>query len=132
MDAKTLNEAIDGGFGGLLGIRFLEVGPERVVAELAVRDELLTTTGTLHGGTLMALADTVGAAGTMAALKPGQSTATLESKTNFIAGARSGTVRAVATPVHKGRRTHVWETRVADESGRLVAVTTQTQMVLGD
>jgi uncharacterized protein (TIGR00369 family) len=113
-----------------LGIKFVEVGVERVVATLEVRPELLTTTGTLHGGTLMAFADTIGAAGTAASLAAGQSTATLESKTNFFAGCRAGTVRAESTPLHRGRRTHVWQTRVTDESGKLLSLTIQTQMIL--
>ena len=79
-----------------LGIEFVEVGADRVVARLKVSDKLLTTTGTVHGGTLMALADTIGAAGTVANLAEGQRTATLESKTNFIAGCRSGTLHAEA------------------------------------
>lgn len=113
-----------------LGIEFLEVTPELVVARLAVTDKLMTVGGTVHGGTLMAFADTIGAAGTVACLEEGQRTATIESKTNFIAGCRSGTVRAEARPIHKGRRTHVWETRVTDEAGKLLSVTTQTQIVL--
>lgn len=113
-----------------LGMKLIEVGPDRVVGELEVRDELKTITGTLHGGTLMALADTIGAVGTVASLAPGQSTATLESKTNFFAAGRSGTVRAEATPLHKGKRTQVWQTRVTDASGKLLSLTTQTQMVL--
>ena len=110
-----------------LGMRFLEVGPDRVVAELDMRPELATVGGAIHGGTLMALADTVGAAGTAAM---GLRTATLESKTNFIAGCREGTVQAEAKPIHKGKRTHVWETRITDESGKLLSITTQTQMIL--
>ena len=113
-----------------LGMKFVEVSKDRVVATLEVRPELLTTTGTVHGGTLMAFADTVGAAGTVVNLAQGQSTATLESKTNFFAAARSGTVRAEATPLHKGKRTHVWQTRVTDASGRLLSLTIQTQMIL--
>jgi uncharacterized protein (TIGR00369 family) len=113
-----------------LGIRFVEVGKDRVVAELAVREELLTVGGTIHGGTLMAFADTIGAAGTAANLEPGQGTATIESKTNFFAGCRGGTVRAESTPLHKGRRTHVWQTRVTDDKGKLLSLTVQTQMVL--
>ena len=113
-----------------LGIEFVEVTPDRVLARLKVTDRLMTLTGTIHGGTLMAFADTVGAAGTVANLVEGQSTATLESKTNFIAGCRSGTVQAEAKPIHKGKRTHVWETRITDESGKLLSITTQTQMVL--
>ena len=113
-----------------LGIRFVETEPERVVAELEIRPELLTTTGALHGGTLMAFADTVGAAGTVVNLAQGQNTATLESNTNFFAAARSGTVRAEATPLHKGKRTHVWQTRVTDANGKLVSLTIQTQVIL--
>jgi uncharacterized protein (TIGR00369 family) len=113
-----------------LGMKFVEVGSERVVATLEVRPELLTTTGTVHGGTLMAFADTTGAAGTVANLQPGQSTATLESKTNFFAACKSGTIRAEATPLHRGKRTHVWQTRITDDQGRLLSLTTQTQMIL--
>ena len=113
-----------------LGIRFVETEKDRVVAELEVRAELLTTTGALHGGTLMAFADTVGAAGTVVNLAQGQSTATLESKTNFFAAAMSGKVRAESTPLHKGKRTHVWQTRVTDEKGKLLSLTIQTQVIL--
>jgi uncharacterized protein (TIGR00369 family) len=113
-----------------LGIELLEVTPELVVARLQVADNLMTVGGTVHGGTLMAFADTIGAAGTVANLQEGQRTATLESKTNFIAGCRAGALRAEARPIHKGRRTHVWETRITDEAGKLLSVTTQTQMIL--
>ena len=113
-----------------LGIEFVELTPDRVVARLKVDERLMTVTGTIHGGTLMAFADTIGAAGTVANLADGQSTATLESKTNFIAGCKSGTVQAEAKPIHKGKRTHVWETRITDEAGKLLSVTTQTQMIL--
>jgi uncharacterized protein (TIGR00369 family) len=113
-----------------LGIRFIETEKDRVVAELEIKPELLTTTGAVHGGTLMAFADTIGAAGTVVNLGEGQSTATLESKTNFFAAARSGTVRAEATPLHKGKRTHVWQTRVTDATGRLLSLTIQTQVIL--
>jgi len=113
-----------------LGIRFVEVTPDRVIAELDIRDELLTVGGALHGGTLMAFADTIGAAGTAANLGPGQGTATIESKTNFFAAGRSGVVRAESTPLHKGRRTHVWQTRVTDDKGKLLSLTIQTQAIL--
>jgi uncharacterized protein (TIGR00369 family) len=113
-----------------LGIELVEVTPDRVVARLKVSEKLMTVGGTIHGGTLMAFADSVGAAGTVANLAEGQRTATLESKTNFIAGCRSGTVQAEAKPIHKGKRTHVWETRITDEAGKLLSVTTQTQMIL--
>jgi 1,4-dihydroxy-2-naphthoyl-CoA hydrolase len=113
-----------------LGIEFVEVTPDRVVARLKVDEPLMTVTGTVHGGTLMAFADTIGAAGTVANLAEGQRTATLESKTNFIAGCKSGTIQAEAKPIHKGKRTHVWETRITDEAGKLLSITTQTQMIL--
>jgi len=113
-----------------LGIEFVEVTPDRIVARLKVEEQLMTVTGTVHGGTLMAFADTIGAAGTVANLVEGQSTATLESKTNFIAGCKSGTIQAEAKPIHKGKRTHVWETRITDEKGKLLSITTQTQMIL--
>lgn len=113
-----------------LGIEFVEVTPDRVVARLKVSDKLTTVGGTIHGGTLMAFADSIGAAGTVANLAEGQRTATLESKTNFIAGCREGTVQAEAKPIHKGKRTHVWETRITDGSGKLLSITTQTQMIL--
>ena len=113
-----------------LGIRFLETEKDRVVAELEVRPELLTTTGALHGGTLMAFADTVGAAGTAVNLEPGQSTATLESKTNFFSPGRGPRLLAESIPLHIGRTTSVWQTTVKNTDGRTVAIVTQTQMSL--
>ena len=117
-----------------LGIRFLETTPDRVVAELEIRPEVCTLGGAIHGGTLMALADTVGAVGTIAFLNEnpssGKGTATMESKTNFFAAAMAGKVRAEATALHKGRRTHVWQTRVTDDKGKLLSLTIQTQMIL--
>ena len=123
-------DAWDTGLVKHLGMKFVEVTRDRVVATLEVKAELLTTTGTVHGGTLMAFADTIGAAGTVANLQPGQSTATLESKTNFFAACKAGTIRAESTPLHRGKRTHVWQTRVTDEAGKLLSLTTQTQMIL--
>jgi uncharacterized protein (TIGR00369 family) len=130
IDPAGISERFKGTLGELLGIRFVETSPDRVVAELSYREDLTTVGGSLHGGTLMAFADTVGATATMLNLPPGASTTTLESKTNFFAAGRSGTVRAEATPLHRGRRTHVWQTRVTDDTGRLLSLTIQTQMVL--
>jgi uncharacterized protein (TIGR00369 family) len=117
-----------------LGMQFIETTPDRVVAELEIREQVNTLGGSIHGGTLMALADTAGAVGTLAFLEQnpssGKGTATLESKTNFFAAARSGKVRAESTPLHKGKRTHVWQTRVTDENGKLLSLTIQTQMIL--
>ena len=119
-----------GTLGDLLGIEFVEASPERVVARLAIRDALRTVGGRLHGGTLMAFADTIGAVATVLNLPPGAGTATIESKTNFFAAGQSGTLRAEATPLHRGKRTMVWQTRITDEAGRLLSLTIQTQMVL--
>jgi uncharacterized protein (TIGR00369 family) len=130
MDLAALNEHCRGTLPELLGIRFTEASPERVVAELSYRETLTTIGGSLHGGTLMAFADTVGAFATVLNLPPGATTTTLESKTNFFAAGRSGTVRAESTPLHRGKRTMVWQTRITDESGRLLSLTIQTQMVL--
>ena len=129
LDPPGINERLNGTLATLLGMRFVEADPERVIAELAIRDDLRTVGGALHGGTLMALADTVGAVATVLNLPPGAGTTTVESKTNFFAAGRSGIVRAEATPLHRGRRTMVWQTRVTDEAGRLLSQTIQTQMV---
>ena len=130
MDVDQFNQRMAGTLPQLLGMRFVELGADRVVAELTIRDELRTVGGALHGGTLMAFADTAGAAATIVNLPAGAGTTTLESKTNFFAAGRTGVVRAETTPLHKGRRTHVWQTRVTDESGKLLSLTIQTQMVL--
>src|SRR5215467_10610679 len=130
MDAAALTEQFKGTLGEVLGIRFVEATRERVVAELSYREDLTTVGGSLHGGTLMAFADTVGAAATVLNLPAGATTTTLESKTNFFAAGRSGAVRAETTPLHRGKRTMVWQTRITDEAGRLLSLTIQTQMVL--
>ena len=130
IDPKAIDERLKGTLSDLLGVRFVETTPERVVAELTYREELTTIGGSLHGGTLMALADTVGAAATVLNLPPGAGTTTIESKANFMAAGRGGVVRAEATPLHRGKRTMVWQTRVTDASGRLLSLTIQTQMVL--
>ncbi len=130
IDPGVLEKTHRGTLAGLLGIRFVEASKDRVVAELTIRDELRTAGGALHGGTIMAFADTVGAAATMLNLPPGAGTTTIESKTNFFAAGREGAVRAEAIPLHRGKRTMVWQTRITDESGRLLAQTIQTQMLL--
>jgi len=130
IDPTMVSEHLKGTLAELLGIRFVEMSSDRVIAEMPIRDDLRTVGGALHGGTLMALADTVGGAATMLNLPPGASTTTLESKTNFFAPGHEGTVRAEALPLHRGKRTMVWQTRVTDETGRLLSQTIQTQMVL--
>jgi 1,4-dihydroxy-2-naphthoyl-CoA hydrolase len=116
---------------GLLGIQLTEVGPERVVASMEVRPELCTTGEVLHGGAIMAFADTLGAVATFANLPKGARTTTIESKTNFLGAAPAGSrVTGECTPFHRGRTTMVWQTMVRSEAGKLCAVVTQTQMVL--
>jgi 1,4-dihydroxy-2-naphthoyl-CoA hydrolase len=118
-------------FAELLGIKFISASPEKIVAEMTVREDLCTRPAVLHGGAIMAFADTLGATGTILNLKDGAGTTTIESKTNFIAPAPVGTrVTGEATPVHRGRRTMIWQTRVTTSEDRLVALVTQTQMVL--
>jgi 1,4-dihydroxy-2-naphthoyl-CoA hydrolase len=119
-------------FAELKGVTFTEADRDRVVARMLVRPDLCTLAHTVHGGAIMALADSVGAAATVINLPDdAKGTTTIESKTNFIGSAKEGTtVIAVATPVHRGRRTQVWQTRLETEEGRLIAVVTQTQMVL--
>ena len=118
-------------FPGLLGIELSEVGPERVVATMRVRPELCTTGEVLHGGAIMAFADTLGAVATFANLPEGARTTTIESKTNFLGAAPAGSrVTGECRPFHRGRTTMVWQTLVKSESGKLCAVITQTQMVL--
>lgn len=128
---KTLQERLKGLLPDLLGIEFVDVTPDKVVATLRVRPDLCTVGGILHGGSIMAFADTLGAIGTVASMPQGATTATIESKTNFVGGAPSGsTVTGEATPVHKGRTTQVWQTRITGAEGKLVALVTQTQIVM--
>jgi 1,4-dihydroxy-2-naphthoyl-CoA hydrolase len=117
-------------FAALLGIEIVSVVPDKIVAEMTVREELCTRPNVLHGGAIMAFADTLGALGTLANLTDGGRTATIESKTNFISAAPAGSqIVGEATPLHRGRRTMVWQTRVTTADGRLVALVTQTQLV---
>jgi 1,4-dihydroxy-2-naphthoyl-CoA hydrolase len=118
-------------FGNTLGIRVLEVSPERLTAEMTIRDDLCTTFSVAHGGALMAFADTLGAVATTINLPEGAGTTTVESKTNFFRPAMAGsTVRGTCTPLHRGRRLQTWQTHITDDQDRLVALITQTQIVL--
>ena len=115
----------------LIGVEIVEATPAKVVGRLKVRPEICTTFDTLHGGAIMAFADTLGATGAFLNLPEGAGTTTMESKTNFVGSAKVGsTVTAESTPVHIGRSTSIWTTRIVREDGKLVAVVTQTQMVL--
>ena len=119
-------------FAELKGVTFVEADKDRVMAKMLVRPDLCTVNHSIHGGAVMAFADSVGAAATVINLpEDAKGTTTIESKTNFIGGAKEGTtVIATATPIHRGRRTQVWQTRLETEEGKLVAIVIQTQMVL--
>ena len=113
-----------------LGIELHEAGPEEVRGSMAWAPERCTTGGVLHGGALMALADTLGAVCAFLNLPPGAGTTTIESKTNFFRAVRDGRAIAVSRPVHVGRTTVVVQTDVRDEQDRRVALVIQTQAVI--
>lgn len=118
-------------FSDLMGVEIVERSKDRVMGRLVVRDDLCTAGGILHGGAIMAFADALGAVGGVMNLSPGARTTTLESKTNFLRGAPAGsTVQGEATPLHVGRRSSVWQTRITGEDGKLLAIVTQTQMTI--
>lgn len=128
---EALQSLLNPLFPGLMGVKLIEAGPERVVAEMEVRPDLCTAGGILHGGAYMAFADTLGAVGTVLNLGPGQSTTTTDSSTKFMTAAKQGTtVRGVSTALHRGRTTMVWQTSISNEDGRLCALVTQTQLVM--
>lgn len=131
LTAEQLQQHMAPLFPGLLGIKLLEVSKDKIIASMRVRAELCTTGGVCHGGAFMALADTVGAIGTVVNLPPNTRTTTLESKTNFLGAAPvDSEVTAEAVPLHRGRTTQVWQTTIKSAAGKLCAVVMQTQMVL--
>ena len=118
-------------FAHFLGIRLISVTPDRLEAEMAVRAEFKNRGGVMHGGAVMAFADSVGGTISHAILKPGERSTTIDSKTNFFAGIPIGDVaRAEAVPLHRGRSTIVVQTRISRNDGKLAAIVTQTQMVM--
>lgn len=129
--AAAIQERVTGLLPDLLGIRFTDVTPERVMAQLTVRKDLCTVGDNLHGGAIMAFADTLGAVAAILNMPEGSRTTTIESKTNFIGGAPVGSqVTGESVPVHKGRTTVVCQTTLRGNGGKLVALVTQTQLVI--
>jgi 1,4-dihydroxy-2-naphthoyl-CoA hydrolase len=129
MDTNITVESLP--FAKLMGVEITSATRDKVSAEMLVRDDLCTRPEVLHGGAAMAFADTLGAVGTLLNLPEGAGTTTIESKTNFISAAPAGTtVIGECTPIHRGKRTMVWQTRISTRENRLVAVVTQTQLVL--
>ena len=128
---EMLQERSKGLFHGHLGIEYLEATPERIKARLTVRPDLCTAGDILHGGAIMAFADTLGAVATVINMPKDARTATIESKTNFMKSAPAGTqVIGECTPLHRGRRTMTWQTRLTTEDDKLVALVIQTQIVM--
>jgi 1,4-dihydroxy-2-naphthoyl-CoA hydrolase len=118
-------------FADFMGIKITHVSKDKVTAEMHVREDHNNRNGTMHGGAVMALADNLGGTATVANLPPGGRTATIESKTNFFSAIPIGdTARAECTPLHRGRSTMVWQTRVTRNDGRLCALVIQTQIVI--
>jgi uncharacterized protein (TIGR00369 family) len=129
--ASSMQERVKGLLPDMMGIEFTSVTPDKVVASLAVRKDLCTLGDNLHGGAIMAFADTLGAVAAILNMPQGSRTTTIESKTNFIGGAAIGTrVTGESAAVHKGRTTVVCQTTVRSEAGKLVALVTQTQLVI--
>jgi uncharacterized protein (TIGR00369 family) len=118
-------------FADFMGMKITHLSRDKVEAEIVVREELNNRFGAMHGGAVMALADNLGGTATFANLPEGWRTATIESKTNFFAPVPVGdTAHAECTPLHRGRTTMVWQTRITRSDGRLCALVTQTQIVI--
>jgi len=118
-------------FAETLGVRIISASPDRVEAEMPVTPALANRNGVLHGGAIMALADNMGGTATFLNLGADQGTTTMESKTNFFRPVELGdTARALTVPLHRGRRTMVWQTTISRGDGKMAALVTQTQMVL--
>ncbi len=118
-------------FAEFVGMKVTQVSPERCTAELLITEAMSNRNGVAHGGALMALADNLGGTAAVANLQPGFITATIESKTNFFLGVPVGdTAHAECTPLHRGRTTTVWQTRITRADGRLACLVTQTQIVM--
>jgi 1,4-dihydroxy-2-naphthoyl-CoA hydrolase len=129
--AASIQERWTGLLPDLMGIEFTDVAPEKVVAQITVRKDLCTVGDNLHGGAVMAFADTLGAVAAILNMPQGSRTTTIESKTNFLGGAPIGTrVSGESVPVHKGRTTIVCQTTLRTDAGKLVALVTQTQLVI--
>jgi len=127
---RPTSPVMKGGMPRALGVRLVSVTKKRVVAEMRVKPMHINRTGRVNGGALMAFADVVGAVGTVANLPPGYRTGTLESKTNFFRAGERPVLKAVSTPLHIGRTTMVWQTTIRNPDGRVVAIVTQTQIVI--
>ena len=123
-------EVVLSGTPRTLGVRLIALTRKKVTAEMRIKPLHINRSGRVNGGAIMAFADVLGAAGTVANLKPGYHTGTLESKTNFFAAGVGPVLSAVSIPLHIGRTTMVWQTTIKNPDGRTVAIVTQTQIVI--
>jgi 1,4-dihydroxy-2-naphthoyl-CoA hydrolase len=131
LSLQAIQQFLEPLFPGLMGVRVIEIAPERVVGELVVRPDLCTSAGVLHGGAYMAFADTLGAIGTIVNMPEGKCTTTTDSSTKFIGAARvNTTVVGESVALHRGRTTMVWQTSIKSAEGKLCALVTQTQLLL--
>lgn len=130
-ESKEFLEGSRSHFAKLIGLKIVSISPDRIEATLQAREELSNRQGGLHGGAIMTVADTVGGIGTIANLPARSATVTIESKTNFFAAIPLGeTAHAECIPLHRGRTTQVWQTKITRDDGRLAALVTQTQLVI--
>ncbi len=131
LDLEAFQSRMRGLFPDHIGMRLTFASTDLLIGEIDVTRDICTGPGIMHGGAIMAFADTLGALATMANLDDESGTTTMESKTNFFrAGAEGTTLRGECRPLHRGRRTQVWQTTILNPDGKLVAQVTQTQMVL--
>ena len=129
--AASMQERFKGLLPDLMGLELTDASPDKVVATLVVRKDLCTIGDNLHGGAIMAFADTLGAIAAILNMPQGSRTTTIESKTNFIGGAPLGSrVTGESVPLHRGRTTVVCQTTIRGETGKLVALVMQTQLVI--
>jgi len=130
-EVKEFLEGNRSHFSRFIDLKIVSYSPDKIEATLEAREELSNRAGVLHGGAIMTLADTLGGIGTTANLPSGYATVTIESKTNFISAIPVGdTAHAECRPLHRGRMTQVWQTKITRKDGRLAAIVTQTQLVI--
>jgi 1,4-dihydroxy-2-naphthoyl-CoA hydrolase len=119
--AEAARESVGAGFTGLIGLKLLDAGPDRVTASLAITDELLQPYGILHGGVLCSLVETLASIGAALWFGDRGHVVGVSNHTDFLRASRSGVLHAVGTPIHRGRSSQLWLVEVTDEADRLIA-----------
>jgi 1,4-dihydroxy-2-naphthoyl-CoA hydrolase len=119
--AEAARESVGAGFTGLIGLKLLDAGPDRVTASLAITDELLQPYGILHGGVLCSLVETLASIGAALWFGDRGQVVGVSNHTDFLRASRSGVLHAVGTPIHRGRSSQLWLVEVTDEADRLIA-----------